>query len=105
MTTATSTDMDQAKLDIEGADFLLFGVPVTKRGSESVEAYLIPMLVAVSSVLQSHKSWLESGGSTKGANTTPAIWLDKVLPTSDKFAEKWSTYRLGSRVITDERSK
>ena len=100
MTATSSVDRDRAKLDIDGTDFVLFGVPVEKRGTDLVEAYLVPTQVAVTAIKDSHKAWLEAGGSTKGANRTWAIWLDKSVPTSDMYAEKWHAYRLGQLEIT-----
>ena len=82
--TATSPDMDKAKLDIEGADFLLFGATETKDKSSPVEAYLVPMQVAAAAVRSAHKAWLVAGAASKGSNNKPAIWLDRALPTDRK---------------------
>jgi hypothetical protein len=93
--TTTSPDMDNAKLDIEGADLLLFGATETKHETSAVEAYLVPTHVAATAVRSAHKAWLAAGAASKGSNSKPAIWFDKALPTSDMFSEKWAKYRIG----------
>ena len=95
VTTATCPSLTQAKLDIAGADFLLFGAPVTRRGTEAVEAYLVPIGIAIFAVKSSQKSKGRRGASEPSA-TKPAIWLDRKLPPADRFSERWSRYRIGS---------
>lgn len=97
--TATSPDMDRAALDIEGVDFLLFGATESGGDTDTVEAYLIPSDIAAADVRAAHKAWLAAGATTKGENLKPAIWLDRAIPTSDKFSMKWAKYRIGTTTI------
>jgi hypothetical protein len=96
-TKASGPDPGRARLDIAGADFLLFGVPTTRHGTSEVEAYLVPIPIAVDTVLNCHQRWLNEGARTKGTNKTFVIWLDDGPSTSDKYSDKWSQYRLGTR--------
>lgn len=64
-----------------------------------MEAYVVPVPLAASAVKAAHKAWQESGGTSNDTNTAPAIWLDKALPTSDRFVEKWTKFQLGSTPV------
>jgi hypothetical protein len=96
---AQTADAEATLTMEDGADFLLLVMPRTKRTPGPVEAYLVPMEVAVAAVKAAHRAWSALGrtASTDHASTTVArnLWFDKDgPPTSDDYATKWAIYRL-----------
>lgn len=86
---------NDAKLNIEGTDFLLVVMPETERTHGNVIAYLVPTDVAVEAVRKTHRDWLSSGPNTKGDNRTWNLWFDDDdPPKANGFARKWQAYRL-----------
>ena len=66
-----------AKLNIQGTDWLLIVMPEVERTEGPVIAYLVPGRVAEEAVRSSHRAWLSSNPNTKGNNTTWNIWFDR----------------------------
>ncbi len=94
-----STD---AKLNIEGTDWLLVIMPEIERTHGKAIVYLIPSNEAVTAARKTHKEWLASNPKTKGANTTWNLWFRKDAPgKANDFATKWANYRLKGEVTTD----
>jgi hypothetical protein len=90
-----------AKLNIEGTDWLLVVMPEVPRTPGKVIAYLVPEAEAVREVRATHQAWLDSDPNTKGNNRTWNIWFDPDGPVkANDFARKWSRYRLVGDVST-----
>lgn len=89
-----------AKLNIQGTDFLLIVMPEVPRTPGAVIAYLVPTVVAVEAVRRAHAEWLASGPATKGNNRTWNIWFSDDAAKSGGFAKKWAQYRLSGSVST-----
>jgi hypothetical protein len=87
--TRSATPDADGPLDIEGTDWLLVVIPVGKRASGKVEAYLVPSGEAAEAVQGEHERWLKSDPRrTKGQNRTP------VLRFNEEVTRKWERYRL-----------
>lgn len=84
-----------AKLNIEGTDWLLIVMPEEPRTPGNVLAYLVPTRIAVQEVRDSHRRWLESNPKTKGENTTWNLWFAEDGPEKAcGYAKKWEQYCL-----------
>jgi hypothetical protein len=92
----------EARLNIEGTDWLLVVMPEIERTPGKARAYLVPTDVAVEAVRTAHKEWLDTDPNTKGANKTWALWFCKNAPAnrSNDFETKWSQYRLQGEADT-----
>ena len=101
---ASSPDIENAGLNIEGTDLLLIVMPVIERTEGDILAYLVPTEVVVKAVKESHRSWLQSDPNTKGGNTTWNLWFDtdydgaEARDLKHSYATKWSEYRLEGTV-------
>jgi hypothetical protein len=91
-----------AKLNIEGTDWLLIVMPEIERTPGKVIAYLVPTKVAADASRQTHSEWLATNPNTKGNNTTWNLWFrEDGPPKANDFARKWRTYRVqGASEIT-----
>ena len=104
VTVASSPDIENASLNIEGTDQLLIVMPVIERTDGDILAYLVPTEVAIKAVKESHWSWLQSKPNTKGDNTTWNLWFDtdydgmEARALKHSYATKWSKYRLEGTV-------
>jgi len=83
-----------AKLDIEGTDWLLVVMPERERTEGQIIAYLIPTSVAVAEMRRAHRKWLATNPATGGDNKTWTLAF-KELTAHDNCAIKWAKYRLG----------
>lgn len=94
-------EAEDAKLNIEGTDFLLVVMPETPREFGPVMAYLVPTPVAVEAARTTHREWLASRPNTKGDNRTWNLWFDDAGPAkANGFAKKWGRYRLPGTAST-----
>ena len=93
-----STD---AKLNIEGTDFLLVVMPEVERTPGKVKAYLIPTEVAVEASRRSHQAWLDSNPNTKGDNKTFVLSFRKGPATYSDYETKWAQYQLSGEAYTE----
>ena len=97
-----------ARLNIEGTDWLLIVMPEAERTAGNVVAYLVPTNEAVEAVRKSHLAWLSSNPNTKGENTTWNLWFGQPysgMANRDEkhgYAMKWAKYRLEGEVSTKE---
>ena len=97
-----------ARLNIEGTDWLLIVMPEAERKAGNVVAYLVPTNEAVEAVHKSHLAWLSSNPNTKGENTTWNLWFGQSysgMANRDEkhgYAMKWAKYRLEGEVSTKE---
>jgi hypothetical protein len=99
---ADSTSPKDAKLNIEGTDYLLIVMPEVERTPGKVKAYLVPTKVSVEAIRTCHQSWLDSGGKTKGDNKAWCLWFRKKGKTekSSDYETKWAEYRLKGETYT-----
>ncbi len=103
---------ENAKLNIEGTDWLMVVMPEIPRTPSDVIAYLIPTETAVQEVRDAHKRWLATDPKTRGQNTTWNLWFDDDgRETANRYAEKWKPYRLigeastATLAVSPEKSK
>ena len=105
---ASSPDIENATLNIEGTDKLLIVMPEIERTEGDLLAYLVPTEVAVRAIKESHLAWLQSNPKTKGKNTTWNLWFDTDYDGAEardfkhSYATKWSQYRLEGTVSSLE---
>lgn len=99
-----------ARLNIEGTDWLLIVMSKIERKVGEVIAYLVPTKTAVEAVRRSHEAWLSTNPNTKGANTTWNLWFDDsysgVTSRDEKhgYAKKWAKYRLGGDISVEDKA-
>lgn len=93
---------DDAKLNIEGTDWLLIVMPEIPRTQGKLLAYLVPTKVAVSACRESHARWLESNPDTSGKNTTWNIWFDDGHKPWNGFTSRWSQYLLEPKGVVSQ---
>jgi len=84
-------DAPDAKLNIEGTDWLLF---VMLEGGNAV-SYLLPTEEVVGEARRTHWEWRDTNPNTKGDNKTWNLWFDKDAPTkANGYGTKWAKYSL-----------
>jgi hypothetical protein len=89
-----------AKLSIEGTDWLLLVMPVVERTPGAVMAYLVPTAVAVAATRAEHQAWLDRQPNTAGENTTPVLYFGEKTPAgATDFQDRWSAYRLPGEIL------
>ena len=94
-----------AKLNIDGTDWLLIVMPEEERTHGKIIAYLVPTTEAVAEVRHTHKKWLANDPNTKGANTTWNLWFDDDgADKANNYAEKWVKYRVDGDISTLDRA-
>ena len=91
---------DDARLNIEGTDWLLIVMPEEERTHGKVIGYLVPTEEAVAQARQTNRAWLDSNPNTKGDNRTWNLWFDSTHHISSGFAQKWAEYRLQGEAFT-----
>lgn len=92
-----------ARLNIEGTDWLFIVMPEIERTEGKIIGYLIPEAEAVKEVRATHQAWLATKPKTNGGNTTWNLWFDhNGSGKADNYAEKWAKYRLEGDVSTLE---
>jgi hypothetical protein len=90
-----------AKLNIEGTDWLLVVMPEVERTPGGVVVYLIPTAEAEREARRAHQAWLGGGPNTQGANRTWALWFRNEGPaTSNDCSTLWADYRINQKVDT-----
>lgn len=95
-----------ARLNIQGTDWLLMVMPEIERAEGKVVAYLVPTEEAEQAVRESHEEWLSSNPNTMGHNTTWNLWFGHShsgitgRKRKQGYAEKWDKYRLKGDVST-----
>ena len=90
-----------AKLNIEGTEWLLIVMPEIERTHGKVVAYLVPTTEAVAEVRRVHEEWLANDPNTKGANTTWNLWFGGGgREIANNYAQKWAEYELEGNVST-----
>ena len=93
-----------AKLNIEGTDYLLIVMPEVERTPGKVKAYLVPTKVAVEASRKGQQVWLDSSPNTKGDNRTWNLWFRKDANEESNiwndYATKWAEYQLKGEAFT-----
>lgn len=95
---ADSPDQD-ARLNIEGTDWLLIVMPEKPRSYGKIMAYLVPAEEAVEEVRRTYRKWLRSNPNTRGSNTTWNLSF-KDGGFGDNYAKTWAKYLLEGDVST-----
>lgn len=82
-----------AKLDIEGTDWLLVVMPEQERTEGKNIVYLVPSLEAVAETRRANRQWLATKPATEGHNTAWTLEF-RDHPVHDNYAIKWAEYRI-----------
>jgi hypothetical protein len=94
-------DAEDAKLNVEGTDYVLIVMPESARTHGQVMAFLVPAKVVEDAARTTHREWLASGPNTNGDNRTWNLWFDDKGPEkANGFARKWAKYRLSGSAVT-----
>ncbi len=92
-----------AKLNIEGTDWLLVAMPETERTPGKVKAYLVPTRVAVEAARRTHQAWLGTNPNTRGSNTTWNLWFRANGPAiASDFASHWKQFLLSGNADAEQ---
>lgn len=84
-----------AKLNIQGTDWLLVVMPEIPRTPGKIMAYLVPTSVAVDAARETHQAWLATNPNTKGDNRTWNLWFSENGPKkANGFHHYWKKYLL-----------
>ena len=108
LTVVADMQTEDARLNIEGTDWLLVVMPKVERTEGEIIAYLVPTEVAVKAVRQSHAEWLSSNPKNTGSNTTWCIWFDENFTGKEYrrrkhgYSEKWAMYRIEYEISSRE---
>ena len=95
-----------ARLNIEGTDWLLVVMPKVERTNGTVIGYLVPVKEAVSEARRTHRDWLATNPNTKGGNRTWNLRFGPDGPdVANGYAKKWACYRLDGDVSTQDFSE
>ncbi len=94
---------EDARLNLEGTDWILVVMPEVERTHGKVIGYLVPTEEAVAEVRRTHREWLSSNPNTKGSNTTWTLWFDHDgSGKANNYADLWMKYRLEGDVTTED---
>ena len=94
-------DAEDAKLNIEGTDFILIVMPTTPRSHGPVVGFLVPSKIVAEAARSTHREWRAGNPNTKGENRTWNLWFSDNGPSkASGFARKWSNYLLNGQVTT-----
>jgi hypothetical protein len=94
--TLADREADDARLNIEGTDWLLIVMPEIERTPGNILAYFVPTNDAVAAARQARQGWLATNPNTKGNNRAWNLWFGKKRTSTpyNDFFTKWSQYRL-----------
>ena len=92
----------EAKLNIEGTDWLLVVMPEVERTNGKVVTYLLPAAEVEAEARRTHQQWLQTNPNTKGDNRTWTLWFRRDAPgKANDYATKWAKYRLNNTVVSE----
>ncbi len=84
-----------AKLNIQGTDWLLIAMPEIPRTPGKVIAYLVPTAKAAEAARKTHQAWLDTNPNTNGDNRTWNLWFSENGPKkANGFHNHWKQYLL-----------
>lgn len=91
-----------AKLNIEGTDWILMVMPQVERTPGKVDCYLLPTAEVEAEARRTHQVWLDSNPKTGGDNKTWNLWFRSDGPgKANDYARKWQQYRLNEAVTAN----
>lgn len=86
---------NNARLNIEGTDWLLVVMPEVERTPGKTLSYLLPTSIVETEARKTHAEWLASNPNTRGENRTWNLWFGEEAPSKAKgYAQHWAKYRL-----------
>jgi hypothetical protein len=86
-----------AKLNIEGTDWILMVMPEIERTPGNVVCYLLPTAVVDAEARRTHQEWLDGKPNTAGDNKTWNLWFRADGPDkASDYERKWKQYKLAS---------
>jgi hypothetical protein len=92
-----------ARLNIDGTDWLLVVMPEVERTPGKIRAYLVPTRVACEAARRTHQAWLDTHPNTKGDNRTWNLWFSADGPAkANNFDAYWKQYLLEGNADTTE---
>jgi len=84
-----------AKLNIEGTDWILMVMPEIERTAGKTVSYLLPTAEVEGEAHRTHQEWLNGNPKTGGDNRTWNLWFRADGPgKANDYARKWHRYRL-----------
>jgi hypothetical protein len=103
---ADKDDLDEARLNIEGTDYVLIVMPERPRTPGPTVGYLVPTDVVSTAARSAQRAWFATNPRTNGDNRTWLLRFDtNGLPETSNFREKWRAYRLGGASSTDPQER
>lgn len=86
-----------AKLNIEGTDWLLLVMPEVERTPGNIVCYLLPTKEVEAEARRTHQEWLDGKPNTGGDNKTWNLWFRADGPgKANDYARKWQQYKLAA---------
>ncbi len=91
-----------AKLNIEGTDWILMVMPEVERTPGNVDCYLLPTTEVEAEARRTHQEWLDGNPKTGGDNKTWNLWFKAGGPgKANDYARKWQRYKLKTSPVVD----
>ena len=91
-----------AKLNIEGTDWILMVMPEVERTPGNVDCYLLPTAEVEAEARRTHQEWLDGNPKTGGDNKTWNLWFKADGPgKANDYARKWQRYKLKTAPVVD----
>jgi hypothetical protein len=91
-----------ARLNIEGTDWILMVMPEVERMAGNVDCYLLPTGEVEAEARRTHKEWLASNPKTGGDNRTWNLWFKADGPDkANDYARKWQRYKLTTTSVIE----
>jgi hypothetical protein len=88
-----------AKLNIEGTDWILMVMPEVERTPGNTVCYLLPTAEVEAEARRTHQEWLDGNPKTGGENKTWNLWFRADGPDkANDYARKWQRYKLNGVV-------
>ena len=92
-----------AKLNIEGTDWILMVMPEIERTPGNVVCYLLPTAEVEAEARRTHQEWLDGNPKTGGDNKTWNLWFRADGPgKASDYARKWQQYKLKSAPAVEQ---
>lgn len=95
---------EDARLNIEGTDWILLVMPEVERTQGKVIAYLLPTKVAVAEARRAHQKWLATNPNTSGNTTWNLGFRSGVPGEENNYFEIWAKHRLQGEISTEDLS-